>query len=282
MYMKTSESRVGVRCGMVKVRGGRAFTLIELLVVIAIIAILAAMLLPALGRAKQKAQGIYCLGNLKQLQLAWLMYPDDNNGVLVTNVAPGNEFSWAAGWLEDGVPNVTDNTNVLNLMSPKGQLWPYTRAVGLYKCPADKSTALENGVSYPRVRSVSLNAFMNLNADYNWDASIVRFRKLSDLTIPPPAMAFCFVDERADSIDDGAFGVDCEKTGASIIIVNFPASYHNQAGGISFADGHAEIHRWRDPRTTPGLQAYDLVYFVPSPNNPDMIWLQQRASRKKP
>jgi prepilin-type N-terminal cleavage/methylation domain-containing protein len=267
-------------------RGARrwlAFTLIELLVVIAIIAILASMLLPALATAKAKAHGIKCLSNLKQLHLAWFMYADDFNGCLVSNNVPRNYDSWAGGWLELGASE-PDNTNVLNLMSPIGKLWPYTRSLEVYKCPADRSISRHGNKTYPRVRSVSLNANMNMNeshhAGYGFNRSFIVFRKIDHIIDPPPSKAFTFIDEREDSIDDGAFGVDLEKSDDQIIVVNFPASYHNRAGGITMADGHGEIHKWVDPRTMPKLQKTLLVYFVPSPNNRDMIWLRERTSSR--
>ncbi len=263
------------RAGRVKTSG---FTLIELLVVIAIIAILASMLLPALSKAKTKAQGIQCMGNLRQLNLAWAMYSGDNDDGLVPAAWLQNPGGWCQGWLILGTPNVSDNTNTLNLMSPRGKLWPYNQSLPIYKCPADRSISKNGGKTYPRVRSVALN--QKLNCPESWlyapDDRFVNFRKQDQII--SPAQTFTFVDEREDSIDDGAFGVNMLAVGAGSQLVNWPASYHNRAGGVTFADGHAEIHRWLDPRTTVPVGKVQLGSNINSPNNVDVAWLQERCT----
>src|SRR5256885_10907171 len=171
------------------------FTLIELLVVIAIIAILAAMLLPALTKAKQKAQGVYCLSNNKQLTLAWLMYPDDYNGNLVPNHDGGStnpDLAWALGWIDWNVDQL-DNTNILYLLNSK--LGPYTKNVGIYKCPADVYLCTIRNQKLPRVRSVGMNGFIEGNAykgehdafSSHWYQNYWSYQKVSDLKDRPPS-----------------------------------------------------------------------------------------------
>jgi prepilin-type N-terminal cleavage/methylation domain-containing protein len=143
-----------------------AFSLIELLVVVAVIAILAGLLLPVLGKAKAKGQGIGCLSNLRQLSLSWLMYADDNNDRIPPNNlnAADPTKTWVRGWLDYSFP-VPDNTNTVFLMT--SHLWPCHRSLGVWKCPADKSTSKHGGKVYPRVRSVSMNNW--LNSDGPWE-----------------------------------------------------------------------------------------------------------------
>ena len=250
-----------------KAASQRGFTLIELLVVIAIIAILAGMLLPALAKSKTKAQGIACLNNLKQLQLAWYLYADENADKLVPN-GTGPQIGWVEGWLM----TPQDATNVNLLKAPKGMLWNYNQSLGIYKCPADMSMVKLGGNVYPRVRSISMNGNMNGNS---WYTDIIKtthytYRKYSDIVTPSPAQAFVFLDEHPDGIDDGYFLVFLDRKEAW---ANLPANYHNGACGFSFSDGHGEIRKWKDP---------DFAVAKKIPGNPkgprDVPWTQLRTS----
>lgn len=254
----------------------------------AIIAILAGMLLPALSQAKTKAQGVHCINNLKQVQLAWYMYANDHQDNL-----PGDNWNaqaagtpdagnWITGWLSpenDAARNNTHNTNTVFLLDRRySQIGPYLQSAAVYKCVADRSVGIINGKSHPRVRSFAMSCWMGANAPV-WNQGFRTFGRLSEINAPSPTEAIVFLDERSDSIDDGYFAIDM-TTGGGSQLVNLPGSYHNGASGVTFADGHVEIHKWRDARTRPRLLK-TFQKFIPCPNNPDLLWLQERATSRR-
>ncbi len=267
---------------------GKAFTLIELLVVIAIIAILAALLLPALANAKKRALGISCINNLKQLTLASFVYASDNQDSIPPNRG-GTLDSWVPGGTAAyDVAALPGATNIQNITA--ALLFAYNKSVGIYRCPGDHD--IVNGSTAFRVRNYSMNGMMGDNGGYGADVhpGIEEHRKFTSVVNPAPSSASFFIDEQSSpgttatqtSIDDGYFAVDSGGAGSgsgysSAIWRNSPSSRHGNFGQMSFADGHANKMKWLvgSTHTLQGVYANSGVI-----NNPDrkQLWLSTYGS----
>lgn len=280
------------------------------------------MLLPALAKAKQQAQSAQCMSNGRQIMVAWKMYSDDNNDLLAPNDFPyetayyneptnikAEMKNWVCGTMEQAV-DASATRGLPELTDPIGTaLSPYLRSPFIYHCPADNWND-PNAGNQPHIRSYSMNSaigtvwwssfqsggpalgspvnggWLNGSAYQNTQTTWLVYGKASSFTRPGPANTFVIMDENAYSINDGSLAISANASAGATYLIDWPAGNHNQAAGISYADGHSEVHKWMDPRTcNPLLTDPNLVHgqggqASPSVNpiDPDCYWLAPRAS----
>jgi prepilin-type N-terminal cleavage/methylation domain-containing protein/prepilin-type processing-associated H-X9-DG protein len=281
----------------------RAFTLVELLVVIAVIAILAALLLPALSKAKEKGKLAVCTNNERQLSIAWQLYAGDNDERLVRN-GTGEVYSpdrgWLPSWVSGAFVSSVDCTNAELLVNPRYALFAnYIRAVDVYKCPASRQVSRSSDakpLEIPISRNYELNCWLapegnglpmppgsvydDLTAQLSTIGRCVQFRKMSQVVSPGASLLFTFIDAQPDSICAPMYQAHMTGIGSEVI-GNYPAAHHNRRAVISFADGHTDIHRWVDPRTVAAASRNFHSHNDSSPNNLDVIWLEEHTTAKR-
>jgi prepilin-type N-terminal cleavage/methylation domain-containing protein/prepilin-type processing-associated H-X9-DG protein len=259
------------------------FTLVELLVVIGLLAVLALTFFPAMAATRPNVLALQCMNNHRRLTAAWQMYADDSRDRLVyastdgiytsadETFSHGNQYAWASK------TEMTQTYSDPSVDLVKRPLWPYTgKDLSAYKCPADHTTLFDK----PRIRSDLMNSYLGGYAGTFPDPTLRLFLKVSDLTAPGPAKTFVFLDSRAEDTTDSNFTTSMYGFPNQPTLFEFvyePGYFHNLGCGISFGDGHAEDHRWTDPRTTPAVESLE----IPSPRNQDIAWLQDHATRPK-
>lgn len=271
-------------------RTGRGFTLLELLVVIALIAVLAAMLMPVLNRARARTQGFQSVSNTRQLTLGWLLYSDDYNGRLPYNLGGANggkspAMKTNANWVNNNLTWELDSDNTNNASLTEASLGPYvSKSAQIYRCPSDRvlsGVQRDAGWSH-RVRSYSMNAMvgdageLSSTGNNQNNPHYIQFFRITD--IPRPTDIFVFVEEHPDSVNDGYF---LNKFYVNHWI-DLPASEHNGAAPFAFADGHAQLHRWQNDSTIQPQQP-DAVEFplkLSSNDTTDLKWVMDHTSRK--
>jgi prepilin-type N-terminal cleavage/methylation domain-containing protein len=283
--------RANSSCAVTPVRppAGLAFTLIELLVVIAIIAILAALLLPALAIAKTEGVRVQCVNNQREIITAWAMYSGDNRELLALNGGDTDPISEIAHlWVYGGNHGDAGTlTNVEYLIGPTYALLAGNQpSAPLYKCPADVSKWFvgETGTKVLELRSYSMNSYMGA-AGTNLIQPLLQaldyrvYMKCSQLAADSPANRFVFMDVNPASICTPGFGVDMTDE----TFIHFPSDLHRGRGVVGFADSHVETHKWLDPRTTIGVPPGNqfIPHGVPSPGNKDLVWITERTTSKE-
>jgi prepilin-type processing-associated H-X9-DG protein len=288
--------------------GARGFTRLDILAILAVLGLLSLLILPALAKPGLNSKSFQCLSNHRQMCNAWRMYADDNGDRIVYASTSGTSArSGASVPINPATPNNPDNfawTGAhmtfngfdrgiwdISYDIVKRPLWPYTkRDASIYKCPSDQSSVLAFGVIRPRLQSLSMNLYLGgfTGTDGGWPfAHPYRiFFKTTELSAPGPSKTFVFTDGRPDDSLYGNFMTDMTgyspSNSASFSFADLPGFLHDGGAGLSFADGHTEIHRWTDPRTTPPLSPNGTPPSgSPSPGNPDIAWLQDHSTRLK-